>query len=439
MNKEAFIERAVAVHGNKFDYSLLPDEFKSKDKVPVICDKHGVFYITSGNHISNKRGCSSCGNIGRSENNRKDLSSFKEQLSLKFPNVIINYTGYEDTNSSVQVYCEVHGWESRKLKDFLKSTYSCNQCALTNRGLVRRKSLDEFLLKANEVHNNKYDYSKVEFESFGKPVTIICEHHGEFQQTPTVHIKGHGCIHCRNISVGASKRKPLDEVPKRFTEDPNIEMDVSSYTKATAPVRFVCRRHGEFFRKLTKVKGESVCPQCNIESKSELRRSNTEEFIAKALRVFPLYDYTEVNYTSVSDYVKVTCDKNHTFEQRAGNLLQGFGCTNCSNTGFSYNKVGYLYLILLDNSFIKFGISNKPSDRFKTLKRNSKFDTKQIELFEYQNGWDAKVLEDRIKQSGIEIGVVDKQDLSSGYTETFHIRDLDFIIKLISDFNSQLL
>ena len=47
-----------------------------------------------------------------------------------------------------------------------------------------------FIQKAREVHSNKYDYSKVEYENNRTPICIICPEHGEFWQTPSSHLRG---------------------------------------------------------------------------------------------------------------------------------------------------------------------------------------------------------------------------------------------------------
>jgi len=43
-----------------------------------------------------------------------------------------------------------------------------------------RTNHDTFLERAKEVHGNRYDYSKVKYETTEKKVIIICKEHGEF-------------------------------------------------------------------------------------------------------------------------------------------------------------------------------------------------------------------------------------------------------------------
>ena len=55
----------------------------------------------------------------------------------------------------------------------------------------------DFISKSNQVHNNKYDYSKVEYINTTTKVCIICPEHGEFWQTPKAHMKGQGRPSCK--------------------------------------------------------------------------------------------------------------------------------------------------------------------------------------------------------------------------------------------------
>lgn len=64
-----------------------------------------------------------------------------------------------------------------------------------------RKTKEDFIREAKEVHGNKYDYSKVEYVNNGTKVCIICPEHGEFWQRPHDHLKGHGCQKCGFVTM----------------------------------------------------------------------------------------------------------------------------------------------------------------------------------------------------------------------------------------------
>ena len=57
----------------------------------------------------------------------------------------------------------------------------------------------DIIKKFNNIHNGKYDYSKVNYVKTTVKVDIICPIHGEFKQTPQAHLKGQGCPLCGRI------------------------------------------------------------------------------------------------------------------------------------------------------------------------------------------------------------------------------------------------
>ena len=54
-----FLFHAKRKHGNKYDYSLVPKDAKSTDIVPIICNKHGIFYQALQHHKRGS-GCPHC-------------------------------------------------------------------------------------------------------------------------------------------------------------------------------------------------------------------------------------------------------------------------------------------------------------------------------------------------------------------------------------------
>ena len=51
MKKDDYIEKAVNVHGDEYDYTNLPLIFRIIDRVPIICKEHGEFSQIARNHI----------------------------------------------------------------------------------------------------------------------------------------------------------------------------------------------------------------------------------------------------------------------------------------------------------------------------------------------------------------------------------------------------
>lgn len=94
--------------------------------------------------------------------------------------------------------CKVHGKFEKEINNVLVSKNSyCPLCYNeTIRGANRISSIEDFIKKANLIHNNKYDYSKSIYITAKENINIICSKHDLFKQTPDNHLSGNGCVEC---------------------------------------------------------------------------------------------------------------------------------------------------------------------------------------------------------------------------------------------------
>ena len=78
----------------------------------------------------------------------------------------------------------------------------CSECGKVVSGIKRRVSKKDIIKRANKIHNNRYDYSKVIYTTSDLDITIICSKHGEFIQWVNNHLNGAGCYACGKINAG---------------------------------------------------------------------------------------------------------------------------------------------------------------------------------------------------------------------------------------------
>jgi hypothetical protein len=268
---DKFIEKAQKRHGNKYDYSKV--EYRgSKEKVCIICPKHGEFWQYPQDHVR--------GN-------------------------------------------------------------NCPLCANENRGSKQRLTKDEFIKKAQEVHGNKYDYSKVNYKNINTKITIICPIHGEFEQIGINHILGQGCPKC------AGKGLNRDEIIEKFISVHGDKYDYSKvvYNGAHNKVCIICPEHGEFYQTPSKHLIGQGCRKCGCNDNGVSKRMTIEEFIIHANKIHKnKYDYSKIEYKTSHDKIIIICPKHGEFEQLPYDHLQGHGCPSCSNT-FSIGEMEiYQYL-----------------------------------------------------------------------------------------------
>lgn len=177
-----FIAEAKTVHGDKYDYSKV-EYVNSNTKVCIICPEHGEFWQSPSNHLKGK-GCPKC--IGRHKSTEDFIASAKKVHGDKYD---YSKTEYVNASTKVCVICPEHGEFWQDPNSHLAGR-GCPKC-------VREvTSLEDFLAKAKRVHGDKYDYSKVEYVNATTKVCIICPEHGEFWQTPNKHLGGSNCPKC---------------------------------------------------------------------------------------------------------------------------------------------------------------------------------------------------------------------------------------------------
>lgn len=58
--------------------------------------------------------------------------------------------------------------------------------------MPKRVTQEDWLARAVAMHGEKYDYSRVRYINANTKITVTCRKHGDFDQDPSSHTKGHG-------------------------------------------------------------------------------------------------------------------------------------------------------------------------------------------------------------------------------------------------------
>ncbi len=191
MNRTEFIEKSRKVHGDRYDYSKV-EYVNNRTKVCIICPIHGEFWQTPDKHLRGQN-CPFCSKT-RPKEWSEVYNSFIEIHGDEFDYSKVNFKNMNTKVCIIHKKCGNEFWQTPKnhLKGqdmpFIKYDKIKSK-------LVSNK--EEFINKAKEIHNDKYDYSKVEYVNSSTKVCIICPKHGEFWQTPSNHLKGQGCPICK--------------------------------------------------------------------------------------------------------------------------------------------------------------------------------------------------------------------------------------------------
>lgn len=189
LTTEEFIERAKAVHGDKYDYSRTK-YIDCHTNVCIICSKHGEFWQNPTNHYRKRYGCPTCGHGISRQSWFLNTNTFISQAKLVHGNKYdYSETNYVSYNKDVVIICPKHGRFTQIPNVHLRGC-GCPRCAGKN------VTTEQFIAKARLVHGDKYDYSPTKYKVGHAPVAIICPIHGVFHKSPTNHLKGQGCPKC---------------------------------------------------------------------------------------------------------------------------------------------------------------------------------------------------------------------------------------------------
>ena len=209
---EEWIVSARKVHGDKYDYNKV--EYNGAfTKVCIICPEHdhGEFWQIPNAHI-NGHGCPKCANEAKGEYCRLSKEDFiKKAHKVHGGKYYYDKVDYVNNNTKVCIICHKHGEFWQRPADH-KRGIACPKCKGEDLAERYRLSKEEFIKKANEAHEAKYNYGKVKYENNHTKVCIICPEHEEFWQTPSNHLQGAGCPKCNLSHLERSVMSYLDDI-----------------------------------------------------------------------------------------------------------------------------------------------------------------------------------------------------------------------------------
>ena len=237
--------------------------------VNIRCKIHGVFTQMATNHLGGK-GCKECSRIKVA----KDQTSNTEEFIKKAKNVHgdkydYSLVDYKNNRTHIEIICKIHGSFLQTPSDHL-SGKGCKECGKEKSKEDTRSrimlSKDEFIKRANNVHKNLYDYSKIEYVDTRTKIKIVCKIHGSFLQTPQKHMSGRGCPTCgRERTIEHNFSNTQDFIYKAKLLHGNLfDYKKVDYKGADIKTEIICKKHGSFFQSPHNHLKGSGCPKCGV-------------------------------------------------------------------------------------------------------------------------------------------------------------------------------
>ncbi len=192
LTTDDFIKKAKEIHGNTYDYSLV-DYKNNSTKIKIICPKHGEFIQVPSNHLL-KHGCDKCAREYLIKSKTLTVGDFTKKAKEIHGNAYdYSLVDYKNNSTKIKIICPKHGIFEQNPNNHISAKNGCSKCS----GKFK-PTINSLIIRAKEIHGDKYDYSLVDYKNNSTKIKIICLEHGEFTQTPDAHLnQKQGCPHCR--------------------------------------------------------------------------------------------------------------------------------------------------------------------------------------------------------------------------------------------------
>lgn len=234
--KDDFVKKAIAKHGDLYDYTKTTYT-NSKKSISICCLDHGDFTVLPGVHARGY-GCPEC---------RLDVGSkdpFLNQMSKIFG------AEYDVVDASdlqhVLMNCPEHGRFVRSAAALCRAT-GCPDADFHSRQWLT-KSHELFMEQAKQVHGTSYTYDMTQYSKWNSVITISCPHHGPFRQRAANHLRGHGCPGCRIVDITEARSHDhawfLDQAKQQYGD--TYSYDHANYVRMNLHVTITCKIHGDF-------------------------------------------------------------------------------------------------------------------------------------------------------------------------------------------------
>lgn len=171
MDTSSFIQRAIKIHGNVYDYSLV--KYKSGcNEVSIICSKHGVFKQKPHHHLKGC-GCPKCAIEQRAEKCAYTTKEFIEKANIIFDNLYdYSKVNYVNSTTPVNIICKEHGSFLQKPVFHLQG-HGCPCCKASKSSLIIKEYLESCNINVKTEQTLHYADNTWGFSDFSTDYGLI--------------------------------------------------------------------------------------------------------------------------------------------------------------------------------------------------------------------------------------------------------------------------
>lgn len=228
LTQEEFIERAIAVHGDKYNYDSV-EYVRNNIPVKIFCKQCGRYFEQKP--VSHITGCG-C-NLCNPPKIKETTETFKAKLAAKHPDIKLIGEYGADNNAKITVECTKHNiqWETTPHR-ILAQKHGCERCYREHQVEAQRKVMAEkFQEFIEEKYADIYDISKVVYVNNSTKVELICPRHGSFFLAPDkMKSRGDGCPYCHESHLERDLNAALLKEGYSFEREKTFDWLINKHT-----------------------------------------------------------------------------------------------------------------------------------------------------------------------------------------------------------------
>lgn len=439
-----FLERARLIHGDRYNYDKIKEiNIRNKhSEIVVICNICKYEWITTIEyHVIKKHNCPSCTNHVKWTYDRF-MCKAREIHGNKFNYDKITTKDIVGNLSHVPVICNICDYEwNPTIHNHINSCSDCPSCM----GHAPW-TYDRLIKKSHEIHENRFDYSKIKPEHINSVYSVIliictiCDY--EWEPTIHNHINGKsGCPSCSDLIPWTLERfisKGRKIHGNKFCYDKITPNDIKG---ASSKVPVSCNDCGyEWLPRIgNHINGRYSCPSCSNKEPWTLDR-----FIKSARNLHgDKYNYNFVTadmIINVKSRIMIICNRcqlkwNPTIQDHINGKTE---CPHCSmSRGYSNAQIKWIEdIIRQENITIQYSLSPGGEHSILGVGKVDGFYLQTNTVYEYHGDfWHGNP--NKFNQN--DINPVSKKSYGELYTKTLQrdrtIRDLGYnlIVKWETD------
>lgn len=211
LTQDDFIAKCKKKWGDRYTYEHTVYSIMMKHII-VTCQIHGDFDVVANDFV-NGHGCPKCGGTEKLTT-ETFIKKAREVHGDKYDYSKVNYV---NNRTKVCIIChkkDAFGNEHGEFWQKPANHLSGDRCPSCYRSL--KKTTEQFIEEAKQIHGNKYDYSQTVYNGNKKPITIICPKHGAWTTRPLEHLHGKGCKLCKQSHLEKKLEKLLNSIKLNF-------------------------------------------------------------------------------------------------------------------------------------------------------------------------------------------------------------------------------